>query len=455
MDAPPLYISQYSGTRTDPLFLATSSLVTTSCCSRASSSIVIRKLGHFMTYYLPASVSLVYFPTGLYITSQRTAHTVESMSVTFGPLRRRPLYEAYRQFTHGGNYWPDLYLLERWNQQIQPVVYRGEVYNGYELLRRVGTWCWLTKDLITRSREFLTIKFLPRDGNGELDIFRYITKHCRSPFVSTLRDSFTIPHHLSKSTSAYTKDFRQIFFQALVYPATETCLGRCADVTENHDNNPDIPFTLQRRQTYIRQVVEGLCDLHRIGVVHDIHLGNVALALPSDKHLEDLLERPPLEHEILLKSGEPPPPWMPCRSTEPEDIGFTPSGVRLIDFGYSIIPERGASYAADKFPKGTWPPPELLAGQRGTDRPFKADSWYLADMPHFAYRLLGCDDEGLLDEYRISIEMLEQGKDEFFQELPEEIRSKYLPILLGLLKFDPKERLSVPEVLRRIRNLEV
>ena len=86
----------------------------------------------------------------LYMKSQRTALTVESMSAIFGALRRRPLSDAYRQFTHGGNYWSDLYLLERWDQQIQPVVYRGEVYNGYELLRRVGNWCWLTKDPITR-----------------------------------------------------------------------------------------------------------------------------------------------------------------------------------------------------------------------------------------------------------------------------------------------------------------
>lgn len=99
---------------------------------------------------------------------------------------------------------------------------------------------------------------------------KYMTKHCRSPIVSTLRDSCIIPHHLGETPGAHpkTKNFEQLFFQALVYPATGTCMRHCADEMENYSGNPDIPFTLSRWQTYGSQVVEGLCALHRIGVVH-------------------------------------------------------------------------------------------------------------------------------------------------------------------------------------------
>lgn len=57
-----------------------------------------------------------------------------------------PLHTLHHTFTHGGNYWRDSYLLERWDRSQQPVVYLGQTYGGYELRRRLGHWCWLTKD---------------------------------------------------------------------------------------------------------------------------------------------------------------------------------------------------------------------------------------------------------------------------------------------------------------------
>ena len=60
--------------------------------------------------------------------------------------RPKRLYEHYNVFTHGGLYWTDQYLLERWDRSQRPVVYREHVYGGYKLLRRLGSWCWLTQD---------------------------------------------------------------------------------------------------------------------------------------------------------------------------------------------------------------------------------------------------------------------------------------------------------------------
>jgi hypothetical protein len=60
------------------------------------------------------------------------------------------LCDLYKQLTHGGNYWRDQYLLECWDQCVQPVVYRNSCYHGYKLLRRLGDWCWLTQDPKTK-----------------------------------------------------------------------------------------------------------------------------------------------------------------------------------------------------------------------------------------------------------------------------------------------------------------
>lgn len=46
------------------------------------------------------------------------------------------------------------YVLEKWYKSEQPVVYLGQIYRGYELLRRVGDWCWLTKTRRRGRRSF-------------------------------------------------------------------------------------------------------------------------------------------------------------------------------------------------------------------------------------------------------------------------------------------------------------
>ena len=68
------------------------------------------------------------------------------------PVRGPPrptLHSQHLTFTHGGNFWRDNYLLEKWATSEQPVVYLGQTHGGYKLLRRLGDWCWLTKDPVS------------------------------------------------------------------------------------------------------------------------------------------------------------------------------------------------------------------------------------------------------------------------------------------------------------------
>jgi hypothetical protein len=58
----------------------------------------------------------------------------------------RFLREQHLPFGHGGNYWRDHLQLDLWESALQPVVYPGQVYNGYKLLKRLGDFVWLTKD---------------------------------------------------------------------------------------------------------------------------------------------------------------------------------------------------------------------------------------------------------------------------------------------------------------------
>lgn len=62
------------------------------------------------------------------------------------PPPRPPLHGQQLTSTDGSSNWRDNYILEKWYKSEQPVVYLGETYRGYEFLRRLGDWCWLTKD---------------------------------------------------------------------------------------------------------------------------------------------------------------------------------------------------------------------------------------------------------------------------------------------------------------------
>ncbi|OAA42149.1 Protein kinase-like domain protein [Metarhizium rileyi] len=174
------------------------------------------------------------------------------------PFNRR-LYALYKQFTHGGLFWRDQYLLERWDKCTQRVVYRDDTFHGYKILRRLGNWCWLTRD--PHTGEFLTMKFLPRGDVTELDMWRYLQTQCSSLYVVHLRDHFKIGHHLGDDP-----DFQDISFETVVYPTTGSSLERAFSKWEQVQS-ADLPFSVDKRQTCVHQIVCGMADLHRIGVI--------------------------------------------------------------------------------------------------------------------------------------------------------------------------------------------
>lgn len=253
------------------------------------------------------------------------------------------------------------------------------------------------------SRQFLTIKFLSRPRSGrhsvnELSISQFVKDHCSSPFVSTIRGSFKIPHHLAQADPRY----EGVVFDAVFYPVTGTDLRRISEPLAYPKSRDKLPLSSRRRKRCIRDVALGLAALHDIGVVHggklscseseparwslglrrhqDIHPGNVALPPPSRHDIEHYLAtKQPLVHEIRRKDGTPTHPTLPCRVTEPVDIGFGDDGhTTILDLGFAFRPTDGASYDRANFPRGTLLPPELLhSPDAAISHPFKVDSWHL------------------------------------------------------------------------------
>lgn len=203
--------------------------------------------------------------------------------------------------------------------------------------------------------------------------------------------------------------------------------------------------------------------------IQDLHPGNVALARPAPEHIEQFLAKPPLEHDIQRKDGLPTPPHLPQRVSEPENIGFSPGDINIIDFGYSFRPVDGVYYDSSAFPTGTPPPPELLARDKKTDQPFKADSWYLGQLvryrtllclflsndaqiyfvltdgwPIFPRHIIATDD--MLKEYNYRLAELENGRDDLINKLSEDVQSRFTPLILALLNTDPSKRPSIKDL---------
>ncbi|KND92875.1 putative myosin light chain kinase [Tolypocladium ophioglossoides CBS 100239] len=358
---------------------------------------------------------------------------------------KRALFDYYKIFTHGGNYWRDDYHLRYWDDCIQPVVYRNSTYGGYKLLRRLGDWCWLTND--PKPQDYLTVKFLSRGQVNDLKMGLFLKQHCRSPLVATMKDHFTMPHHLAQIDSKY----QGINFDAIVYETTGADMRRESPYEEPYF---DTPMSLDRRQRCIQQVVQAVAELHRIGVVHgDLHPGNVALPPPTREHIDQFLTKPPLEHKVIRKDEEPTPAHLPQLVTEPENIGYGDGDIKLFDFGYAFQAIDGVAYDKSVFAPGTPAAPELLTDKKIT-QPFKAESWYLGQLIYFV--LLGgvpvfrgsfwARDESDLEVYDLSLDAIESGQDEFMNELPEELRLHFSPYIMALLEKDPDKRLSIEDL---------
>ncbi|KAK3899674.1 kinase-like domain-containing protein [Staphylotrichum tortipilum] len=379
------------------------------------------------------------------------------------PPRPPPLLKLHETFTNGGYFWRDDYLLERWARSEQPVVYLGDVYHGYELKLRLGHWCWLTRD--PASGEFLTIKFLSLPsgpihdglpGMNELPISPFVKQHCQSPFVSTIKTNFRIPHHLSKIEATY----KHVAYDAIVYPVTGTDLRRLSTHAWAFLENPNkVPLPPGRRKETIRDLTLGLAALHEIGIAHgDIHPGNVTLAPPSAHEIERYLAtRPPAVDEVRRKDGAPTDPTLPCRVTEHVDIGFGHGHASIIDLGYAFHTIDGRSYSRDYFPQGTPLPPELLGNSDATTNlPFKVDSWQLGlcmffILTHgkfFIYRWLRTAEEDWLNQHRQEYAELSDAGSELCEKIPADLREGFRPILLSLLCPDPARRASVKDIAR-------
>lgn len=96
----------------------------------------------------PASV----FPSSTALPLATSSSSLRTKPAT--PSRPPPLFSLHKIFTHGGSFWRDTYLLERWASSEQPVVYLGDVLDknnlNFELKLRLGDWCWLTQDTISK-----------------------------------------------------------------------------------------------------------------------------------------------------------------------------------------------------------------------------------------------------------------------------------------------------------------
>ncbi|KAG6037431.1 hypothetical protein E4U41_005105 [Claviceps citrina] len=252
---------------------------------------------------------------------------------TMGQFVRGPihldLHKFYKTFTFGGPFWSDNYLLHRW-------------------------------DSCTRASS---------------------TK--ATPYVASMRDNFTIGHHLSRQDPAY----KDITYEVILYPTTGSCMNR-AFHTDETPSSPFVPLSLEARHRYIRQLVRGMADLHRIGAVHaDLHPGNVAFAESDATHMKKLLDTPCVQHDLIREDGSPTPAHLPRRVCKTDDLLFDPGSIKIIDFGYSFRPVHGEVYSADVFPVDIDRPPELFEGEKTTSQPFKADSWYLGQMDYTQYIL--------------------------------------------------------------------
>ena len=113
---------------------------------------------------------------------------------------------------------------------------------------------------------FLTVKILGRTENKqvqrELLMNNFLRERCRSRYISTIEDSFTIPHHLAESEPKY----RDVRFDVIAYPPAGTDLQRIQ--TDSVRRNSRLPLSIKMRVKCVREIVRGVTELHSLGIVH-------------------------------------------------------------------------------------------------------------------------------------------------------------------------------------------
>ncbi|OAA34154.1 kinase domain-containing protein [Metarhizium rileyi] len=364
-------------------------------------------------------------------------------------ISRRPLawlYRHYKDMTDGTQYWRDQYLLERWADSEQPVVYYKQELNGYKLLKRLGDWCWLARN--TQNSEVLTIKFLGRKENEqvkrELEINTLLQEQCQSHHVCTIKDSFALKHHLAQDDPRY----RDVSFSVIAYPPTGTDF-QMIQTSLARINSP-LPLDVERRVQCIKEIVQGVTELHKLNIVHaDIHPGNVALPAPPHKDIEALLKEQPVKQSVERKDGTPTTDCLPKFVFKPEDLGFGNGTCRIMDFGFSFQHKKGATYKADSFSQGAVKAIEFLTSET-TAHPFKVDSWYMGQLIYYILtdgsNFMDPHPSNLPSHFRDRVAELVNGNDEFFNCLPTKYQLLFKPIILQLMHHDPIQRLSIKDV---------
>jgi serine/threonine protein kinase len=116
------------------------------------------------------------------------------------------------------------------------------------------------------ASDFLTLKFLGQKGDEqvkrELKLNKFLRKQCRSHFVCTIKGSFTIRHHLADRHSSY----QHTSFEVIAYPPVGTDLQRIHTSSIREDS--PLPLSVERRVQCVWDIVGGVAELHRLGIVH-------------------------------------------------------------------------------------------------------------------------------------------------------------------------------------------
>jgi serine/threonine protein kinase len=98
---------------------------------------------------------------------------------------------------------------------------------------------------------------LPRtvDGDKELKICQYLKQQERHPNITTVIGNLKVPHH--RASEGYKEEFT-----VLVLPITGMSL------TDRQQKSGIYKTTEKERKQWIRDAVQGMSYLHKLGIVH-------------------------------------------------------------------------------------------------------------------------------------------------------------------------------------------